>query len=121
MQVPHVRETIADRELETWMLIDQSASLDFGTADCEKRDLAVNGAASVGFLTARSGNRLGAILLRPGDAPVVVPARSGRAAPAGAAPQRHHRAAQAKALAPPTSPPGSNASARRCVAAGSPS
>ncbi len=40
MQVPHVRETIADRELETWLLIDQSASLDFGTADCEKRDLA---------------------------------------------------------------------------------
>jgi uncharacterized protein (DUF58 family) len=79
MQVPHVRETIADRELETWMLVDQSASLDFGTADCEKRDLAVNGAASVGFLTARSGNRLGAILLRPGAGPVVVPARSGRA------------------------------------------
>jgi uncharacterized protein (DUF58 family) len=79
MQVPHVRETIADRELETWLLIDQSASLDFGTADCEKRDLAVNGAASVGFLTARSGNRLGAILLQPGESPVVVPARSGRA------------------------------------------
>src|SRR4051794_27345379 len=79
MQVPHIRETIADRELETWVLIDQSASLDFGTADCEKRDLAVNGAASVGFLTARSGNRLGAILLRPGDGPIVVPARSGRA------------------------------------------
>jgi len=79
MQVPHIRETIADRELETWLLVDQSASLDFGTADCEKRDLAVNGAASVGFLTARSGNRLGAILLRPGEAPVVVPARSGRA------------------------------------------
>jgi uncharacterized protein (DUF58 family) len=79
MQVPHVRETIADRELETWLLIDQSASLDFGTADCEKRDLALNGAASVGFLTARSGNRLGAILLRPGEAPVVMPARSGRA------------------------------------------
>ncbi len=79
MQVPHVREAIADRELETWMLIDQSASLDFGTADCEKRDLAVNGAASIGFLTARSGNRLGAVLLRPGQAPLVVPARSGRA------------------------------------------
>jgi len=79
MQVPHVRETIADRELESWLLIDQSASLDFGTADCEKRDLAVNAAASVGFLTARSGNRLGAVLLRPGDAPVTVPARSGRA------------------------------------------
>jgi uncharacterized protein (DUF58 family) len=78
MQVPHVRETIADRELETWMLVDQSASLDFGTADCEKRDLAVNGAAAIGFLTARSGNRLGAVLLRPAEQPMVVPARSGR-------------------------------------------
>ncbi|HEY2813421.1 MAG TPA: DUF58 domain-containing protein [Acidimicrobiales bacterium] len=78
MQSPYVRETVADRELESWLLVDQSASLDFGTADCEKRDLAVNAAASIGFLTARSGNRLGAVLLRPGDAPLTVPARSGR-------------------------------------------
>ena len=40
-QTPHVRETIADRELETWVVADLSASLGFGTADCEKRDLAV--------------------------------------------------------------------------------
>ena len=31
--VPHVRETIIDRELETWLLVDGSASLDFGTAE----------------------------------------------------------------------------------------
>ena len=30
--VPHVRQTIADRELETWLAVDLSASLDFGTA-----------------------------------------------------------------------------------------
>jgi uncharacterized protein (DUF58 family) len=78
MQTTHVRETIADRELELWMLIDQSASLDFGTAAHEKRDLALEAAGAVGFLTARSGNRLGALLLRPGGAPVVVPARGGR-------------------------------------------
>src|SRR5690606_26126657 len=34
----HLRETIADRELETWVLVDLSASLDFGTAECRKRD-----------------------------------------------------------------------------------
>ncbi len=28
---PHVRQTIADRELETWLAVDLSASLDFGT------------------------------------------------------------------------------------------
>ena len=38
---PHVRQMIADRELETWLVVDVSASLDFGTAGCEKRDLAV--------------------------------------------------------------------------------
>jgi uncharacterized protein (DUF58 family) len=78
MQTPYIRETIADRELETWMLIDQSASLDFGTANCEKRDLVLNAAAAIGFLAARNGNRLGAMLLRPGSPPVVVPARTGR-------------------------------------------
>jgi uncharacterized protein (DUF58 family) len=78
MQAPYIRETIADRELETWLLIDQSASLDFGTANCEKRDLVLNAAGAVGFLTSRSGNRLGAMLLRPGSEPVIVPALSGR-------------------------------------------
>jgi uncharacterized protein (DUF58 family) len=78
MRELHVRETIADRELETWLLIDQSASLDFGTAECEKRDLVLNAAAAVGFLTSRNGNRLGAMLLQPGADPVVVPARTGR-------------------------------------------
>ena len=77
MQSVHVRETIADRELEAWLLVDLSASLDFGTAHCEKRDLAVAGAAAVGFLTARSGNRIGAVLLG-GGRPAMMPARTGR-------------------------------------------
>lgn len=77
MQVPHVRETIADRELETWIVMDASASLDFGTARCEKRDLAVAAVAAIGLLTARTGNRLGAIILEGGRA-VTVPPRSGR-------------------------------------------
>ena len=45
---PHVRQMIADRELETWLVVDMSASLDFGTAGCEKRDLAVAAAAAPG-------------------------------------------------------------------------
>jgi uncharacterized protein (DUF58 family) len=75
--VPHVRETIIDRELETWLLVDGSASLDFGTAQCEKRDLALFAAAAVGFLTARQGNRLGTVLATPTGA-VTRPPRSGR-------------------------------------------
>jgi uncharacterized protein (DUF58 family) len=59
------------------VLTDLSASLDFGTALCEKRDLAVAATAAVGFLTNRGGNRLGAIILE-GGRPVIVPARQGR-------------------------------------------
>jgi uncharacterized protein (DUF58 family) len=61
-QSPHVRETVADRELETWVVLDLSASLDFGTADSEKRDLAIAGLAAVSHLTVRGGNRLGAVV-----------------------------------------------------------
>ncbi len=61
-QVPHIRETIADRELETWAVVDLSASLDFGTALCQKRDLAIAGLAAVGHLTVHGGNRLGAVV-----------------------------------------------------------
>ena len=75
---PHIRQTIADRELETWVVADFSASLDFGTADCEKRDLALAAMAAVGFLTQRTGNRTGAVVLE-GERSVTLPARTGRA------------------------------------------
>jgi uncharacterized protein (DUF58 family) len=77
--VPHVRDAVADRELETWAVVDCSASLDFGTADCEKRDLALAAVAAIGFLTARTGNRMGALIVRP-DGITRVPPRPGRAA-----------------------------------------
>jgi len=60
--VAHVRQTIADRELETWLAVDLSASLDFGTSTCLKRDLAIAAAAAVGYLTMRGGNRIGAVV-----------------------------------------------------------
>jgi uncharacterized protein (DUF58 family) len=74
---PHVREMIADRELETWLVVDMSASLDFGTIGCEKRDLAVAAAAAIAFLNSGGGNRLGALVAN-GDSIIRVPARSGR-------------------------------------------
>jgi len=77
--IPHVRDTIADRELETWVVVDRSASLDFGTAQFEKRDLALAMVAAVGFLTSRAGNRVGALVLG-NDKLSVVPARGGREA-----------------------------------------
>ena len=75
---PHVRTTVADRELEMWLVVDNSASLDFGTAKCEKRDLVLAAAAAFGFLTVRDGNRIGALLCGP-EGSTVVPPRSGRA------------------------------------------
>ena len=74
---PHVRQMIADRELETWLVVDMSASLDFGTAGCEKRDLAVAAAASITFLNSGGGNRIGAIIAN-GETTRRVPALSGR-------------------------------------------
>ena len=76
--VPHVRQTIADRELETWVVVDLSPSLDFGTARCEKRDLAIAAVAAIAHLTGRGGNRLGA-LLTTGETLHRFPAQSGRA------------------------------------------
>lgn len=74
---PHVRQMIADRELETWLVVDMSASLDFGTVGCEKRDLAVAAAAAITYLNSGGGNRLGALIAN-GERMIRVPARSGR-------------------------------------------
>ena len=73
----HVRESIADRELETWVLVDRSPSLDFGTARTTKAGLAIEAVGAVGFLTARTGNRLGAVVVDPGGT-AVIPAKPGR-------------------------------------------
>lgn len=75
--VPHVRQTVADRELETWLAVDCSASLDFGTAHWLKRELALAAAAAVTLLTVRGGNRVGAVI---GTAAGIrrLPARAGK-------------------------------------------
>lgn len=77
--VPHVRDLIADHELEAWALVDLSPSMDFGTAQMEKRDLAVAALAAVGFLTTRLGDRFGAYIMS-GQEARRWPARTGRAA-----------------------------------------
>ncbi|MGC5050569.1 DUF58 domain-containing protein [Micromonospora sp. DT48] len=75
--VPHVREVDADRELTTWLLVDASPSMEYGTAAVDKRELAVAAVAAVGFLTAGPGNRLGAQVLTPYGLRRM-PARGGR-------------------------------------------
>lgn len=74
----HVRDTVADRELETWAVLDLSPSLDFGTAACRKRDLAVAALAAITHLTRGGGNRIGAVVAT-GAQTVRIPARGGSA------------------------------------------
>lgn len=66
--MPHVRRTVADRELETWLAVDLSASLDFGTGQWLKRDVVVAAAAALAHLTVRGGNRIGAVVGTGGPA-----------------------------------------------------
>jgi uncharacterized protein (DUF58 family) len=74
-----VRQTEADREYDTWLVVDRSASLDFGTAQREKRDVVLGAAAAFGALAVRGSNRLG-LLIAGTDRLVHRPARAGRAA-----------------------------------------
>ncbi|MGC4942515.1 DUF58 domain-containing protein [Kribbella sp. DT2] len=76
---PHVRAPLAERELETWALIDASASMDFGTALSEKRDLAVAVVGAVGLLADRPGNTLG-VRVALGNQVRRIPAVGGSAA-----------------------------------------
>ena len=73
----HVREQIADRDLEAWLVVDTSAAMRFGTTTADKAQVALAAAAGVGFLTARNQNRLGAVLVA-GPHLKVVPPRFGR-------------------------------------------
>ena len=73
---PYVRQTVVDRELETWLAVDLSPSLDFGTANSEKRELVLAAITAVTHLTARGGNRIGAVVTT-GESTYRIPARAG--------------------------------------------
>ncbi len=77
--VPHVRDTMADRELEVWALLDVTPSMNWGTAGITKRDLGIAAIATVGFLSQRMGDRFGGMMMLP-DKVKRLPARSGRTA-----------------------------------------
>ncbi len=74
---PHVRVHVAERVLATWLVLDTSASMRFGTADRRKADVAEGVAIAIGHVATRRGNRLGIVSF--GDAsPRTVPPRQGR-------------------------------------------
>lgn len=76
--VPHIRQTIADRELETWIVVDLAPSLDVAGRYGSKRRLVEAAVATVGFLSATDGSRVGMVVTGRGR-PRVLRATGGRA------------------------------------------
>jgi uncharacterized protein (DUF58 family) len=73
----HVRVQHAERVLVTWLVLDTSPSMQFGTADRRKADVAEGAALAIGHVATRRGNRLGVVTF--GDAnPRALPVRQGR-------------------------------------------
>lgn len=77
--VPHVRLQVPERAVTTWVVLDASASMGFGTQGRLKSDVAEGVAEVVGRIGVRRGGRVG--LLVAGDgAPRLLPPAPGRAA-----------------------------------------
>lgn len=76
---PHVRMTVAERELETTLVVDLSASMSFGSAGAEKRDVAIALAAAFLHLASGPGDRVGSVVVT-GTGLRTLPPRGGGAA-----------------------------------------
>jgi uncharacterized protein (DUF58 family) len=75
--VPHVRIHVPERALTTWLVLDCSASMTFGTADRRKADVAEGVAVAMGHIATQRGNRLGLVTFG-GRSDRRLPARGGR-------------------------------------------
>jgi uncharacterized protein (DUF58 family) len=73
----HVRVQLAERVLVSWLVLDTSPSMQFGTADRRKADVAEGVAIAVGHVASRRGNRLGVVTFGDGR-PQALPPRQGR-------------------------------------------
>lgn len=58
----HVREYLEDREVTAWLVLDGSASMDFGPVDRRKHVVLTEVAGAVAQLLSRGGNRVGALI-----------------------------------------------------------
>jgi uncharacterized protein (DUF58 family) len=76
---PHVRDQVPERALTTWVLLDVSASMAFGTGARLKSDVAAGVVEVVGRLAVRRAGRV-ALLTCGAPATVLLPPRSGRRA-----------------------------------------
>jgi uncharacterized protein (DUF58 family) len=74
---PHVRVHLAERVLVTWLVLDTSPSMQFGTGERRKADVAEGAAIAVGHLATRRGNRLGITTFGDSE-PRALPPTAGR-------------------------------------------
>ncbi len=72
-----VRVDVAERALTSWVLLDVSPSMRFGTADRRKWDVAEGVAVATGHLASRRGNRIGVATFGAAES-LVLPPRQGR-------------------------------------------
>jgi uncharacterized protein (DUF58 family) len=72
-----VRVDVAERALTSWVLLDVSPSMRFGTADRRKWDVAEGAAVALGHLASRRGNRIGVATFGATDSLAIRP-RQGR-------------------------------------------
>lgn len=77
LDTPYVREYVEDREVTAWLLLDHSASMDFGPVDRQKDLVLAEIATTVAHILTRGGSRVGAVLFDAGVSAVIPPA-SGR-------------------------------------------
>ncbi|MBA2506972.1 MAG: DUF58 domain-containing protein, partial [Thermoleophilaceae bacterium] len=77
--IPHVREEVPERQLTSWIVLDVSPSMAFGTADRLKSDVGAGLVDVIGRLAVRRGGRVG-MLAFGGPALRLVPPRGGRGA-----------------------------------------
>jgi uncharacterized protein (DUF58 family) len=80
--IPHVRQQVPERMLTTWMALDVSPSMAFGTADRLKSDVGEGVVDVLGALAVRRGGRV-ALLTYGGPRTQIVPPRGGRGARIG--------------------------------------
>jgi uncharacterized protein (DUF58 family) len=74
---PHVRVQLAERVLVSWLVLDTSASMQFGTTERRKADVAEGVALALGQLATRRGNRLGVVTFGSAN-PRTMPPRQSR-------------------------------------------
>lgn len=73
-----VRQYREEKELTSWLLVDLSPSMAFGTVRQFKRELAVEFAGVAAYIITRHGDKVGALAFPTAGGTTVIPPRTGR-------------------------------------------